>query len=61
MRRDGKRAECGQRVYEFRWIEGGILSDERISYYLSKSRNNVDSDTAIFDSTGKTILLSDNP
>ena len=48
--------------------QGGLKS-ERVEYYLSQSRNNIDSNTSILVSTGKydviaankRILLSDNP
>ena len=38
----------------------GKLSSERIEYYLSKSRNNIDSDTVILGSTGKYDVIAQN-
>ncbi len=38
----------------------GRLSPERIEYYLSKSRNNLDSNTVILGSTGKYDVIAQN-
>ena len=40
-------------------IAGG-LNDERIEYYLGKSRNNIDSDTVMLGSTGQYDVIAEN-